>query len=56
MIDQKITYEVVTQEDPDTGDIFLPLPQELLDKMGWTEGDTLEWKQDSDGNWVIYKV
>lgn len=50
-----ISYEVITQEDPDTGDLLLPLPQELLDRMGWKEGDELEWKTDLEGRWVITK-
>lgn len=48
-------YEVFTQEDPETGDIILPIPQELLDRMGWREGDTLEWKQADSGAWVLSK-
>ena len=48
-----IRYEVITQEDPDTGDLILPLPKELLDKMGWKIGDELEWLQEANGSWVI---
>ncbi len=51
-----ITYEVIVQEDPDNGDLILPIPQELLDQMGWKEGDDLEWKETSDGGWVLSKV
>jgi hypothetical protein len=50
-----VSYEVITQEDPDTGDLLLPLPQELLDKMGWREGDQIEWKIDTQGRWVLSK-
>lgn len=46
-------YEVITQEDPETGDLFLPLPPELLERMGWTIGDTLLWSTDEQGRWVI---
>jgi hypothetical protein len=49
-------YEVVTQEDPETGDLLLPFPEELLTKLGWKEGDTLSWKTDKDGQWIITKV
>lgn len=48
-------YEVITQEDPETGDLLLPIPQELLDKMGWQEGDEIEWKVDTQGRWVLSK-
>jgi hypothetical protein len=50
-----VSYEVITQEDPDTGDLLVPLPQELLDKMGWREGDQIEWKIDTQGRWVLSK-
>lgn len=48
-----VRYEVFTQEDPDTGDIILPIPPELLERLGWREGDTLEWKQADNGSWVL---
>ena len=50
-----VSYEVITQEDPETGDLILPIPQELLDKMGWREGDEIEWKVDTEGRWVLSK-
>jgi bifunctional DNA-binding transcriptional regulator/antitoxin component of YhaV-PrlF toxin-antitoxin module len=53
---QNTRYEVLTEEDPNTGDIILPFPPELLEKMGWKEGDTLEFAQDVDGAWIIKKV
>ena len=48
-------YEVITEEDPNTGDIILPIPPELLERMGWKEGDTLEWKQTDNGSWILSK-
>lgn len=50
------TYEIILQEDEETGDLIMPLPQELLDRVGWKEGDELEWKQAKDGAWVLSKV
>lgn len=51
-----VTYEVITQEDPDTGDLILPIPQELLDRLGWKPGDNLEWVQDDKERWILKKV
>lgn len=53
---QEARYEVITQEDPETGDLILPLPQELLDRMGWKEGDNLEWKESTNGSWILSKA
>ena len=49
-------YEVITHEDPETGDIILPIPLELMNTMGWSEGDQLDFKQDDQGRWVITKA
>lgn len=34
-INDEIRYEVITQEDPETGDLLLPIPPQLLEEMGW---------------------
>ena len=47
---------LVVQEDPDTGDLFIELPQRLLKQLGWNEGDDLQWIQDANGNWTVKKV
>ena len=49
------TYEVITQEDPETGDLYITLPPELLQTMGWNEGDTIEWNKGEGGEWFLSK-
>lgn len=49
-------WTITLEEDPDTGDLILPLPPELLEKQGWKEGDTLEWRDNGNGTWDIVKV
>jgi len=39
--DTSWTVELV--EDPDTGDIVMPLPAEALEANGWQIGDELTW-------------
>jgi hypothetical protein len=51
----EFNYEVIVQEDPETGDLILPLPPELLREMGWVEGDELKFDLDSQGRWIISK-
>ena len=48
-------YEVITQEDPETGDLILPIPPELLSKMGWVEGDEISFDLDDKGRFVLQK-
>ena len=38
----------VTVEADDNGELFLPIPVELLSQMGWDFGDTLIWEENFD--------
>ena len=31
--------------DSNTGEMFLPFPKELVDAMGWNDGDQLNWEE-----------
>lgn len=55
MEDKGLRYEVIIQEDTD-GNLLLPIPQELLDKMNWKEGDILDFNIDEKGQWIIQKI
>jgi len=50
-----IRYEVITQEDPESGDVLLPIPPILLAEMGWKEGDDVEFNVDDIGRLIIKK-
>ena len=39
-----------------TGDCFINLPDDLLDKAGWKENDQLEWIDRGDGSFELRKV
>lgn len=41
------TWIIQLEEDPETGDLIVPLPAELIAAQGWTIGDTLAWDVDS---------
>ena len=47
------TVEVVT--DPDTGELMLPFPPDLLNQMGWSEGTDLSWIDNANGSFTIKK-
>lgn len=36
-------------------DGVLPLPKDLLDEAGWSEGDYLQWIDNHDGTWTLIK-
>lgn len=48
------TYEVVVQEEGD--DLLLPIPPQLLESLGWKEGDEIDISLDDQGRYVIKKV
>lgn len=41
------TWIIQLEEDPETGDLIMPLPAELIEAQGWNIGDTLAWDVDS---------
>ena len=41
--------------DPETGDLILPLNDEIFSETGWAIGDTLEWVDQKDGSWLLRK-
>jgi len=55
--DAKISYEVITQvTDDDSEDIIVPLPEPLLKKLGWKEGDDLDIALDENGQLFLRKL
>jgi hypothetical protein len=57
MSESKTSWTVTVEEAEDgSEDLVMPLPQEMLDQVGWIEGDTLEWIDNKDGSWSIQKV
>lgn len=55
-MEQMKNWTITVEEDPVTGDLILPLPEELLKLKGWKDGDTLEWSDNNDGSWSLSKV
>jgi hypothetical protein len=43
-------------QDPDTGDLMLQFPQNVLDQAGWKTGDVLKWTENPDGSLLLSKV
>lgn len=42
-------------EDPETGDLILPLTSDILNQVGWDEGDTLIWEELPSGSFSLRK-
>jgi hypothetical protein len=50
------SWTIVLDEDPETGDLIMPLSDEILESAGWKEGDTLEWIDNENGTWSLRKL
>lgn len=51
-----VRYEVITQEDPETGDLIIPIPIPVLKKMGWKDGDVVDVGVDEHGKLFLKKA
>jgi bifunctional DNA-binding transcriptional regulator/antitoxin component of YhaV-PrlF toxin-antitoxin module len=43
-----MSYILEVQED-ENGEPFIILPEEVLEDLGWQEGDVLDWKVKGEG-------
>jgi hypothetical protein len=48
-------WSVILEEDDDTGDLILPLTEEMLEDLGWELGDTVEWNINDDATSITIK-
>ena len=44
MAKDSVSYVATIQESAD-GDLFIDLPQEIINKLGWKIGDEVEWEE-----------
>jgi hypothetical protein len=49
------TWTLTIEEDPDTKELVLPFTQEILNTVGWKEGDVIVWKKNDNGTWTLKK-
>lgn len=47
-MDRDKRFIVELQEDVASGELVLPIPQQILNEMGWYEGFDLEWVMEGD--------
>jgi hypothetical protein len=43
-------------EDPETGELCIYLPEDMLLHLGWDDGTELEWVEDANGIWSLQKI
>ena len=50
------TWTINLEKDPETGDLILPLNDDILEGTGWKTGDTIDWIDNKDGSWTMKKI
>jgi len=48
-------WTIKLEEDPETGELILPLSPDILKQVGWDFGDTLIWEDLKNGSWSLRK-
>lgn len=52
-VGNRMTWTAYVQQEGD--DLLLPLPDELLEEVGWKQGDVLVWSINDDGTVTLTK-
>lgn len=52
---QTTAWTVAVQEDAATGEAVIEFPEELIQQVGWQEGDIIAWQDLGDGSWSLTK-
>jgi len=55
MTEESKFWTITPQEDPETGDLVITFPPDLLDQVGWKEGDILVWDIHTNGSVYLTK-
>jgi hypothetical protein len=50
------SWTINLEEDPETGDLILPLNDDILEQTGWKTGDSIDWIDNKDGSWTMKKI
>lgn len=47
---------IVPVQEDENGELYIELPQHMLNEVGWEPEDTLEWRERGDGSWMIVRL
>jgi len=46
---------VGTVEEAEDGELYITFPESLIARLGWVEGDVIEWDTDDNGHVIARK-
>ena len=47
---------LLIEQDASTEDLYIKIPRQLLERLGWEEGDEISWETQKDGTIKIEKT
>jgi len=50
-----MSYTLKIEHNGVTDEYYVPLPEELLNKLGWVEGNDITWKTQDNGSFLLTK-
>ena len=50
-----MTQIVETIVKEDKGELYIEIPEDMLDRLGWKHADELEWVDNKDGTFLLRK-
>lgn len=50
------TYQSTVEYNEDFDEYYITFPEELIDSLGWEDGDVVEWHMNKDGSAMIERI
>jgi bifunctional DNA-binding transcriptional regulator/antitoxin component of YhaV-PrlF toxin-antitoxin module len=50
-----MTYNLKVEHNQITDELYIVFPQEFLNRVGWVEGDNINWEAQKDGTFLLAK-
>jgi len=49
-------FESTVEYNEDFSEHYVTIPDEIIDSVGWEEGDVLEWRLNKDGTILLERI
>ena len=53
---QSASWLIMIQDNPRTKELYIDLPQALVNSLGWTNNNSLVWTPQPDGSFKVSKI
>lgn len=50
------TFTLKVEKDEKTGVFYITPPEGMLNQLGWSPGDSIDWVDNKDGTFTLIKV